>query len=72
LKNNEIVCSNNVVNQSGKQSSFGNNKEENAQKDKMINQSKKTTIASAKTFANYVEENGPEELSHNNDPIYLS
>jgi hypothetical protein len=38
----------------------------------MINQSKKTTIASVKTFANYVEENGPEELSHKNDPIYLS
>jgi hypothetical protein len=38
----------------------------------MISQSKKTTIASVKTFANYAEENGPEELSHKNDPIYLS
>jgi hypothetical protein len=41
--------------------------DQNIQKEGMTNIGKKTTLASVKTFANYVEENGPEEFSHKND-----
>jgi hypothetical protein len=46
--------------------------DQNIQKEGMTNIGKKTTLASVKTFANYVEENGPEEQTHKSDLIYLN